>query len=172
VIGRWRRLGVVFPLGGFVLGAWHRRAGPVDGGWRRVWRPGFCGNDDGGSDVGDAAMVAVVGSSSACPRFCLGLFVAKESKLRRRGPVVYDDWLQVFRSAISRGASRAWFCPTEFSVRVRVASSGRRWLRFWHRSSCSFTCPLLCGLGRRSPTAELESFAQSVGMAMTPLGEE
>ena len=53
----------------------------------------FCGNDDGGSDVGDAAMVAVVGSSPACPWFCLGLLIAAESKLWRRGPVVYDDWL-------------------------------------------------------------------------------
>ena len=70
-----------------------------------LWRPDFCGNDDGGSDVGDAAMVAVVGSSPACPRYCLGLFVAVESKLRRQGPVVYDDWLQVVRSAIFRGAS-------------------------------------------------------------------
>ena len=33
-----------------------------------LWRPDFCGNDDGGSDVGDAAMVAIVGSSPACPR--------------------------------------------------------------------------------------------------------
>jgi len=91
-----------------------------------LWRPDFCGNDDGGSDVGDAAMVAVVGSSPACPRYCLGLFVAVESKLRRRGPVVYDDWLQVARSAIFRGASRAWFCSSEFSVRVGAALSGRR----------------------------------------------
>ena len=86
----------------------------------------FCGNDDGGSDVGDAAMVAVVGSSPACPRYCLGLFVAVESKLRWRGPVVYDDWLQVVRSVIFRGASRAWFCSSEFSVRVGAALSGRR----------------------------------------------
>ena len=73
-----------------------------------LWRPDFCGNDDGGSDVGSAAMVAVVGSSSACSRYCLGLFVAVESKLRWRwrGPVVYDDWQQVVRSAIFRGASR------------------------------------------------------------------
>jgi hypothetical protein len=70
-----------------------------------LWRPGFCGNDDDGSDVGDAAMVAVVGSSPACLRFCLGLLVAVESKLRRRGPVVYDDWLHVTRSAIFCGAS-------------------------------------------------------------------
>ena len=54
-----------------------------------LWLPDFCGNDDGGSDAGDAAMVAVVGSSSACPRFCLGLLVVMESKLRRRGPMVY-----------------------------------------------------------------------------------
>lgn len=53
------------------------------GGRWLVWRPDFCGNDDGGSDVGDAAMVAIVGSSSACSRLCLGLFVAMESKLRR-----------------------------------------------------------------------------------------
>ena len=141
-------------------------------GRRRLWRPDFYGNGYGRSVVGDAAMVAVVGSSSACPRYCLGFLVAMESKLRRRGPVVYDDWLQVARSAISRGASRAWFCSSEFSVRVGVALSGRRRLRFWHRSSCSFTCLLQCGLSRRSPTAKWESFPQSVGMAMTPLGEE
>ena len=74
-------------------------------GWRQLWRPGFCGNDDGGSDVDDAAMVAVVGSSPACLRFCLGLLVAVKSKLRWRGPVVYDDWLHVTRSVIFRGAS-------------------------------------------------------------------
>ena len=70
-----------------------------------LWRPSFCGNDDGGSDVGNVAMVAVVGSSPACSRYCLGLFVTVESKLRRQGPVVYDDWLQMARSAIFRGAS-------------------------------------------------------------------
>ena len=93
---------------------------------KSLWQPDFCGNDDGGSDVGDAAMVAVVGSSPACPRYCLGLFVAVESKLRWRGPVVYDDWLQVARSVIFRGASRAWFCSSEFSVRVGAALSGCR----------------------------------------------
>ena len=92
------------------------------GGWRR----GFSGNDDDGSDVGDATMVAIVGSSSACPWFCLDLFVAVESKLRRRGPVVYDDWLQVALSAIFRDASRAWFRSSEFFVRVGAALSGRR----------------------------------------------
>ena len=45
----------------------------------------------GVSDVGVATMVAVVSSSLACPRFCLGLLVVVDSKLRRRGPVVYDD---------------------------------------------------------------------------------
>ncbi|KAE8812930.1 Ubiquitin carboxyl-terminal hydrolase 9 [Hordeum vulgare] len=77
-------------------------------------RSDFGGNDDDGSEVGDAAMVAVVGSSPACPQYCLGMFVVVESKLRWRGPAIYDDWLQVARSAISRGASRAWFCPSEF----------------------------------------------------------
>ena len=90
------------------------------------WRPDFCGNNDGGSDVGDAAMVAIVGSSPACPRYCLGLFVAVESKLRWQDPVVYDDWLQMVHSVIFRGASRAWFCSFEFSVRVGAALSGRR----------------------------------------------
>ena len=71
-------------------------------------------------------MVVVVGSSPACPRYCLGLFVAVESKLRRRGHMVYDDWLHVVRLAIFRHASRAWFCSSEFSVRVGAALSGRR----------------------------------------------
>jgi hypothetical protein len=38
------------------------------------------------TDVGDAALVAVVDSSSACLWVCLGLFVAAKSKLRWRGP--------------------------------------------------------------------------------------
>ena len=103
-----------------------RRAQRATGCLHRLWRPGFCGNDDGGSDVADAAIVAVVSSSLACPQYCLGLFVAVELKLRWQGPVVYDDWLQVARSAIFRGASRAWFCSSEFSVRVGAALSGRR----------------------------------------------
>ena len=42
-------------------------------------------------DVGDAAMVVVVGSSPACSWDGLGWFVAVKSKLRWRGPVAYDD---------------------------------------------------------------------------------
>ena len=79
MIGQWRRLGVVFPLGGFVLGARHRQARPVDG--------RGCGDQvsvDGGSNVGNAAMVEVFGSSLVCPRVCLGLFVVVKSKLLRR----------------------------------------------------------------------------------------
>jgi hypothetical protein len=38
------------------------------------------------SDVGDVALVAVVGSSPACSWVCLGLFVAVKSKLRWRVP--------------------------------------------------------------------------------------
>jgi hypothetical protein len=38
------------------------------------------------SDVGDVALVEVVGSSSACPWVCLGLFVAVKSKLCWRVP--------------------------------------------------------------------------------------
>jgi hypothetical protein len=38
------------------------------------------------SDVGDVALVMVVGSSSACPWVCLGLFVAVKSELRWRVP--------------------------------------------------------------------------------------
>ena len=65
-------------------------------------------------------------------RFCLGLLVAVESKLQRQGPVVYDDWLHVACSAIFLGASCAWFCSSEFSVRVGAVLSGcrstcRRW---------------------------------------------
>ncbi|XBI01842.1 hypothetical protein VPH35_130521 [Triticum aestivum] len=116
---------------------------------KSLWQPDFCGNDDGGSDVGDAAMVAVVGSSPACPRYCLGLFVAVESKLRWRGPVVYDDWLQVARSVIFRGASRAWFCSSEFSVRVGAALSG-----------CRLTC---CPIGWALPNVFQ---SRGVGLAL------
>jgi hypothetical protein len=31
VIGRWRHLGVIFPLVGFVFGVGHRQAGPLEG---------------------------------------------------------------------------------------------------------------------------------------------
>jgi hypothetical protein len=40
------------------------------------------------SDVGDVALVEVVGSSSTCSWVCLGLFVAVKSKLQWR---VLDD---------------------------------------------------------------------------------
>jgi hypothetical protein len=36
------------------------------------------------SDVGDVALVVVVGSSPACSWVCLGFFVAVKSKLRWR----------------------------------------------------------------------------------------
>ena len=39
----------------------------------------------GMSDVGDVALVEVVGSSSACPWDCHGLLVAVKLKLRWRG---------------------------------------------------------------------------------------
>jgi hypothetical protein len=87
--------------------------------WQRWWR---WGDDDvegvfgveasvatmvGMSDVGDTALVAVVGSSSTCPWVCLGLFVSMKSELRWRVPVAYDDWRQVIRSVIFHGASFA-----------------------------------------------------------------
>lgn len=31
MIGQWRGLDVIFPLGGFIFGAEHRQVGPVDG---------------------------------------------------------------------------------------------------------------------------------------------
>ncbi|XBI55369.1 hypothetical protein VPH35_037208 [Triticum aestivum] len=135
VIGRWRRFGVLFSL----LGASSRSSASASGagGWRWLWRPDFCGNDDGGSNVGDAAMVAVVGSSLACPRDCLGLFAVVESKLRRRGPVVYDDRLQVARLAILLASAVPGFVHRSRSCAVwpQVAE-------FWLRFSCSFTCSL------------------------------
>ena len=45
----------------------------------------------GMSDVGDVALVEVVGSSPTCLCDCIGLFVAVKSKLRWRVPVAYDD---------------------------------------------------------------------------------
>jgi hypothetical protein len=61
------------------------------------------------SYVGDAALVAVVGSSPACSWVCLGLFVAVKSKLWWRVPVAYDDWQQVVRLVIFYDTSLAWF---------------------------------------------------------------
>jgi hypothetical protein len=84
VIGRWRRLGVVFPLEGFVFGAGHRQAGPVVG--QGVFVKASVATMVGRSDVGDMALVVVVGSSPACPWVCLGLLVVVKSKLRWRGP--------------------------------------------------------------------------------------
>ena len=44
-------------------------------------RRGFCGNDDGMSDVGDMALVVLVGSFPACPCVCFSVFVVVKSKL-------------------------------------------------------------------------------------------
>jgi hypothetical protein len=111
VIGRWRHGCVVFPLGGFVFGARHRQAGPVEGQGGCVGTPVVTMVVS--SYVGDAALVVVVGSSPACSWVCLDLFVAVKSKLRWRVPVAYDDWQhddwqQVVRSVIFYDASLAW----------------------------------------------------------------
>ena len=92
-----------------------------------LWRPDFCGNDDGGSDVGNAAMVVIVGSSPACPRYYLGLFVAMESKLRRRGPVVYDDWLHVAfrRSSVTPAVPGFVLLSFSSESELRCLSAGR-----------------------------------------------
>ena len=74
----------MFPLGGLVFGASHRQVG-LEGG-QGVGVEASVATMMGTSDVGDVAMVAVVGSSPACPWVCLGLFVAVKSKLRWRGP--------------------------------------------------------------------------------------
>ena len=89
LMGRWRHFDVPFSI----LWASSRNSASASriGGVRRVWRPYFYGNEDGGSNLGGAAMVVVVGSSLTCPPYCLGLFVAVESKLQRWGHVVYDD---------------------------------------------------------------------------------
>jgi hypothetical protein len=62
VIRRWRRLSVVFPLGGFVFGAAQRQAGLVEGQGVRV--EASVATMVEMSDVGDVALVEVVGSSS------------------------------------------------------------------------------------------------------------
>jgi hypothetical protein len=84
VIGQGRRLSVVFPLGGFVFGAAQRQAGLVEGQGVRV--EASVATMVEMSDVGDVALVEVVGSSSTCSWVCLGLFVAVKSKLRWRVP--------------------------------------------------------------------------------------
>jgi hypothetical protein len=57
------------------------------------------------SDIGDVALVAVVGSSSTW--VCLGLIVVVKSKLRWWVLVAYDDWRQEVCSVIFRGTSLA-----------------------------------------------------------------
>jgi hypothetical protein len=84
VIGQWWRLSVIFPLGGFIFGAGHRQAGPMDG--RGVRAKAFVATMVGTSNVGDMDLVVVFGSSPVCPWVCLGLFVVVKSKLRWRGP--------------------------------------------------------------------------------------
>lgn len=69
VMGRLRRLGVVFPLAGFIFEAGHRHAGIVDG-------VGVCIEVSLPtllvvSKVGDVASVEVVGSSPSCLCDCL-----------------------------------------------------------------------------------------------------
>ena len=116
-------------------------------------------------------MVAVVDSSPTCSRYCLGLFVAVESKLRWQDPVVYDDWLQMVHSVIFRGASRALFCHSLFCIRVGAVLSDRRWLSLaWifiqlHSASTVWVESTIA-------YSELDSFAQGLGLATTPLGEE
>jgi hypothetical protein len=75
-VKRWRGLGVVCPLGGFLFGAGHRKAGPMEG---------QCVHTEAtmvveSSDVGDATLVAVEDSSPACPWVCICLFVDVNSK--------------------------------------------------------------------------------------------
>jgi hypothetical protein len=90
VIRRWRHLCVVFALGGFVFGAGHRQAGPVEGQGGCVETP--VAMVVVSSYVRDAALIAIVGSSPACSWVCLGLSVAVKSKLQWWVPVAYDDW--------------------------------------------------------------------------------
>jgi hypothetical protein len=115
----------------------------------------------GMSDVGDMALVAVVGSSSTCPWVCLGLFVAVKLKLRWRVPVAYDDWWQVVRSAIFCGARLAWF---SFVVIPQIQSCIvlSQVVKFWRGSSCGSAWPLQCWLVRRLCLVKSESFALSL----------
>jgi hypothetical protein len=134
------------PLWGFVFGAGQRQAGLVEG--QSVHGEAYVATMVGMSDVGDVALVEIVGSSSACPWVGLGLFVAVKSKLRWWVPVAYDDWRQVVCSAIFHGASLAWFffvvLPQSRSCAVlsQVAV-------LWRGSSCGFVRPLQSWLVRR-----------------------
>jgi hypothetical protein len=84
VIGRWRRLSFVFPLGGFVLGAAQRQAGLVEG--QGVRDEASVAMMVKMGDVGDMALVEVVDSSPMCPWVCLSWFVAVKSKPLWRVP--------------------------------------------------------------------------------------
>jgi hypothetical protein len=77
-------------LGGFIFGAAHRQAGPVEGQGVRV--EASVATMVGSSDVRDEALFEVIGSSPLCLWLCLGLFVAVKSKLQWRVLVSYDDW--------------------------------------------------------------------------------
>ena len=60
MIERWRRLGVVFPLGGFIFVVGHGQAGLVEGQGIRVET--FVATMTEMSDVGFAALFEVFGS--------------------------------------------------------------------------------------------------------------
>jgi hypothetical protein len=162
---RWQRLRPsltfleVLPLGGFVFGAGQRQAGLVEG--QGVRGEAYVATMVGMRDVGDVALVEIVGSSSACPWVGLGLFVAVKSKLRWRVPVVYDDWRQVVCSAIFHGVSLAWFF---FVVLAQSRSCAvlSQVAVLWRGSSCGFARPLQSWLVRRLCLAKSESFARSL----------
>ena len=87
VFRRWWHIGVSF----YYLGALCRSStsASVTGGLWRLWSSYFCDKDEGGSDVGEAAMVVVVVSSSVCMWYCLRFLVVVESMLLERSPLVY-----------------------------------------------------------------------------------
>ena len=116
-------------------------------------------------------MVGVLGSSLACPRYCLGLLLNVELKLRR-GPVVYNDLLHGTRSVIFCGASHAWICPSKPSVRLGVVLSGRMWLSFG--ADLHATLRVRYGVGRvhDRQRRSRSRLLRVLGMARMPLGEE
>jgi hypothetical protein len=73
-----------FPPWGLRFWSWTSASGTS--GWQGVCVEASVATMVVSSDVGDVALVAVVGSSPACSWVCLGLCVAVKSKLRWRVP--------------------------------------------------------------------------------------
>ncbi|XBI88216.1 hypothetical protein VPH35_026203 [Triticum aestivum] len=105
----------------------------------------------GASEVGGMTVVAVVGSSSACPWDYLGLFVAVKSELRRRGPCGNDDKQRAVYSVVFHGANLVWFLlrisPSEAMLccpRCRWLSSSRIFMCFCTASAVRVESMFVC----------------------------